>query len=163
MVGGKFIPTFVGEAGLMSGEEKTTGGCLCGAVRYEAIGEPMQVAHCHCEECRRSTGAAFATGVCFPVETVTWTQEEPISYKSSDSFARLFCSHCGSSVAQHNLSTGTMWPLVGTLDHPESVAPECHMFTKEQITWIKLNDGLPRHQTFPPIGEAQQEDRPAME
>ena len=132
----------------MSAKDKLTGGCLCGAVRYEATGEPLQVAHCHCEGCRRSTGAAFATGVCFPVESVIWTHQEPISYQSSENFARLFCSCCGSSVAQHNQSTGTLWPLVGTLDHPESVAPESHMFTKDQIPWIKLDDGLPRYSTF---------------
>ena len=125
-----------------------TGGCLCGVIRYEATGEPLQMAHCHCERCRRSTGAVYATGVCFPVEAVIWTQEEPASYQSSEGFARLFCSNCGSSVAQHNLSTGTMWPLAGTLDHPESVAPEYHMFTKDQISWVKLDDGLPRYTTF---------------
>lgn len=133
------------------------GGCLCGAVRYQATGKLLQVAHCHCEACRRSTGAAFATGVCFPVEAVIWTHQEPISFQSSENFARLFCPHCGSSVAQHNQSTGTMWPLVGTLDHPESVAPESHMFTKDQIPWVKLDDELPRHSTVPPIGEARQE------
>ena len=145
----------------MGNDQVCEGGCLCGMVRYRATGEPLQVAHCHCEGCRRSTGAAFATGVCFPVEAVTWTQEEPISYKSSESFARLFCSRCGSSVAQYNLSTETMWPLVGTLDHPESVTPESHMFSKDQIPWVKLNDGLPRHSTFPPVREKEQGDEPA--
>ena len=146
----------------MSQDQIYEGGCLCGAIRYEATGEPLQVAHCHCERCHRSTGAAFATGVCFPVEAVTWTQEKPISYQSSESFARLFCSHCGSSVAQYNLSTGTMWALVGTLDHPESIAPESHMFTKDQIPWVKLDDDLPRHSTFPSMGEGKQGDEPAM-
>lgn len=134
----------------MSRDQACKGGCLCGAIRYEATGEPRQVAHCHCKNCRRSTGAAFATGVCFPQEAVTWTQEEPVSYRSSRSFDRLFCPVCGSSVAQHNLDGGTMWLLVGTLDYPESVAPDNHVFTKDQISWVKLDDGLPRHARFPP-------------
>ena len=136
------------------------GGCLCGAIRYEATGKPLQVAHCHCESCRRSTGAAFATGVCFPVESVTWTQTEPSSYRSSEHFSRLFCSHCGSSVAQHNLSSGTMWPMAGTLDYPQSVTPECHMFTKDQIPWVKLDDDLPLYSTFPPREWTEERDQP---
>ena len=147
----------------MSRDQFYEGGCLCGAIRYKATGKPLQVAHCHCESCRRSTGAAFVTGVCFPVKAVTWTQAKPTSYRSSEHFARLFCSHCGSSVAQHNLSTGTMWPLAGTLDDPESVAPESHVFTKDQILWVKLDDDLPRHSTFPPREGTKRGDQPAIE
>ena len=145
-----------GKVQRMSRGQVYEGGCLCGAVRYEAGREPLQVAHCHCKSCRRSTGAVFATGVSFPVEVVTWTQEDPSTYQSSENFARLFCSRCGSSVAQHNQGTGRMWILVGTLDHPESIVPESHFFTKDQISWVKLDDGLPRHSTFPPIREAKQ-------
>jgi len=144
--------------GLMSDRQKLTGGCLCGAVRYETMGTPLRVAHCHCERCRRSTGAAFATGVCFPVKAVTWKRGEPVSYQSSKSFARLFCSRCGSSVAQHNLAAGTMWPLAGTLDRPEFVIPEFHMFIEEQLSWVKLDDGLPCHSTFAPTRSGKEED-----
>jgi len=129
----------------MSQDHSYEGGCLCGAIRYRATEEPLHVAHCHCESCRRSTGAAFATGVFFPVEAVSWEQDESFSYRSSESFARLFCSHCGSSVAQHNLTTGTMWVLAGTLDHPESV---------------KLEDGLPRHFTFAPMRHGKKGGEP---
>jgi hypothetical protein len=142
----------------MSQDQAYEGGCLCGAVRYKATGEPLQVAHCHCERCRRSTGAAFATGVCFPVKAVTWKQGEPVSYQSSESFARLFCSQCGSSVAQHNLATDTMWPLAGTLDRPDSVTPEFHMFIEEQLSWVKLDDGLPCHSTFSPKRSGKEEN-----
>jgi hypothetical protein len=144
----------------MSDQQKLTGGCLCGAVRYETVGKPLRVTHCHCESCRRSTGAAFATGVCFPIEAVTWKHGEPASYQSPENFARLFCSDCGSSVAQYNLAIGTMWPLAGTLDRPESVTPEFHVFTKKQISWAKLNDGLPRHSTFAPTRKGKEGDKP---
>lgn len=143
----------------MTDQQKLTGGCLCGAIQYETVGKPLGMVHCHCERCRRSTGAAFVTGVCFPVEAVTWKQGEPASYQSSGSFARLFCSHCGSSVAQNNLATGMMWLLAGTLDHPESVTPESHMFTNEQIVWVKLDDGLPRHSKFAPTRKRVEGDK----
>ncbi len=43
-----------------------------------------------------------------------------------------------------------LWPFIGTLDHPEAITPEFHMFTEEQIPWLKVDDGLPRHSKFPP-------------
>lgn len=133
----------------MSDRQEISGGCLCGAVRYEAMGAPLQVAYCHCESCRRSIGAAFAIGVGFPAKDVTWIHQEPASYQSSENFARLFCSQCGSSLAQHNLSTAKIWLQIGTLDHPESVTPDLHMFADEKISWIKLKDALPRHAQWP--------------
>lgn len=142
----------------MGAEDKLTGGCLCGAVRYEAMGDPLGTCHCHCERCRRSSGAAFATAVGFPIEAVTWTKEQPASYRSSESASRLFCPHCGSSVAHHWVDIGTMWPYVGTLDDPESVTPEFHLFTKEQLSWVKLDDGLPCHSTFAPTRKGKEGD-----
>ena len=129
----------------MSTNDRRSGGCLCGAVRYEALGDPLGTCHCHCERCRRSSGAAFTTAVGFPAEGVIWLKETPASYRSSESASRLFCPHCGSSVAHHWVDIGTMWPFIGTLDDPESVTPEFHLYTKEQLSWVKLNDGLPRH------------------
>jgi len=142
----------------MSGEEKLTGGCLCGAARYEAIGDALATCHCHCERFRRSSGSAFATAVGFPKEAVTWTKEEPVAYRSSENASRLFCPHCGSSMAHHWVDIGTIWPYVGTLDHPESVTPEFHLFTNEQLSWVKLDDGLPRHSTFAPTRKGKHGD-----
>ncbi len=50
----------------------------------------------------------------------------------------------------HWLDIGTIWPIIGTLDHPELVTPEFRIFTEEQIPWVKLDDGLPRYAKFPP-------------
>ena len=134
------------------GEETvlTTGGCLCGAVRYETTATPVGACHCHCEQCRRHTGAVFASAVGFSAEEISWTNEQPSMYRSSENCGRLFCSRCGSALAQQWLDIGMLWPLIGTLDHPELVFPEFHMFTEEQIPWLKLDDGLPRHSKFPP-------------
>ena len=142
----------------MNTEDKLTGGCLCGAVRYEARGEPLGACHCHCEKCRRSSGSAFVTAVGFPTEAVTWIKEEPVAYRSSENASRLFCPHCGSSMAHQWLDIGTMWPFIGTLDDPESVTPEFHIFTKEQLSWVKLDDGLPCHLTFAPTRKGKQGD-----
>ena len=133
-----------------------TGGCLCGSVRYRATGKPIGACHCHCERCRRHTGAVFASAVGFSVDDITWTKGRPSSYQSSESAARLFCSSCGSSIAHHWVDIGTLWPYIGTLDDAGSVAPEFHIFTEERIPWVKLDDGLPCYAGFPPTRKGKE-------
>ena len=135
-----------------------TGGCLCGAVRYRAAGEPVGACHCHCDRCRRHSGAAFASAIGFADENVTWTNGEPSRYHSSPSCARLFCANCGSTMAQYWVDIGMLWPYVGTLDDPASVVPEFHMFTEEQLPWVKLDDGLPCYSKFPPTRKGKEGD-----
>jgi len=144
----------------MSDSDVYEGGCLCGAVRYRATGEPIGVAHCHCDRCRRHSGAVFASGVGFSADAISWRNEQPSLYQSSDSAARSFCSRCGSSIAHHWVDIGTVWLFVGTLDSPELVTPEFHMFTEEQIPWVKLDDGLPCYAKFAPTRRGKEGDEP---
>ena len=69
--------------------EKTTGGCLCGAIRYEADEPPNQVYACHCRMCQRHTGSAFWAGAKFPPDTFRFTKGEPKVYRSSKILERL--------------------------------------------------------------------------
>ncbi len=87
-----------------------------------------------------------------------WLKGEPTRYQSSASAARLFCSKCGSSIAHLWVDIGTLWPYIGTLDDPASVTPEFHIFTEEQIPWVKLGDGLPCYPQFPPTRKGKAGD-----
>ena len=121
------------------------GGCLCGTVRYRVEGAPKWAAHCHCRDCRRATGAPFVTYAGYPTAKVTWLGEKPVAFASSPGVTRRFCSRCGSPLAYE----GERWPgefhiHVGTLDRPEAIRPEGHVYTAYQIPWVKLADGLPR-------------------
>ena len=127
------------------------GGCLCGAIRYSFEGDPLWACHCHCEICRRQTGAAFATFVGFPLNNITWIKGEPSQYQFSDGCQRGFCSECGSTLTFRR--DAELSVSVGSLDHPEWVTPEFHMMTEKQLPWIKLEDGLPCHLRFPPEGK----------
>jgi hypothetical protein len=75
------------------------GGCVCGAVRWRATGEPLYAYHCHCRMCQRQSGAAFLTGVTFPFDAVNWLKGEPHLYRSSENAKRGFCSQCGSWIS----------------------------------------------------------------
>ena len=119
--------------------------CLCGAVRLRAEGAPKWVAHCHCESCRRQTGAAFATYAGYESGAVTWTRGAPATYASSPGVVRSFCAICGTPLAY----VGARWPgeihlFVATFDDPAGFAPQAHVNTDEQLPWVHLADGLER-------------------
>ncbi len=134
----------------MSEVQVYEGGCLCGAVRYRATKDPIGVAHCHCKNCQKHTGAAFVTSIGFSGDCFSWVGEEPTLYRSSENGYRGFCPNCGSTLSFHWSDLGTDWVHAGTLDDPEKVTPEFHFWTKRQISWVKLDDGLPRYPTYIP-------------
>ncbi|MFQ5763432.1 MAG: GFA family protein [Rhodospirillales bacterium] len=74
---------------------KSTGQCLCGAVTFDAKGEPPWVAHCHCHSCRRNTGSAVATYVGFWQSQVMFSGRPRAFYRSSPGVIRGFCDRCG--------------------------------------------------------------------
>ncbi|MEA2783469.1 MAG: hypothetical protein QOK29_5013 [Rhodospirillaceae bacterium] len=129
---------------LTTGAEQI-GHCLCGAVRYRVSGEPLWVAHCHCESCRRATSAAFVTYAGFRRENFEFTAGEPAEYHSSPGVTRRFCPGCGSPLTYE----GARWPgevhiLVCSLDDPAIFQPSAHVQADEQLPWLHFADGLPR-------------------
>lgn len=128
-----------------------SGGCLCGAVRYEFSGPPDWVGHCHCRNCQRFTGSAFMTFVLFEDATrVTWTADPPEEYQSSPGVYRGFCCKRGSSISFSRPTRNEINVLAGTLDDPGAVKPFLHIFLEQKCPWLELNDGVPGHRRFPP-------------
>ncbi len=127
-------------------KERFTGGCLCGAVRYEVTGAPDWIAYCHCQSCRRQTGAAVAPFVGVKRDQIAYTGEAPSSYASSPGVTRSFCPHCGTPIAYETERRPDDVDLhLGTLDEPARFAPQFHVFTAEQLPWLHIDDELPRH------------------
>ena len=128
----------------MPSETTYEGGCLCACVRWRARGIPSRVVNCHCEMCRRSSGAAFITAAAFPAAAVQWEKGEPTWYQSSPKASRGFCARCGSWLSWRR--DDEVWLTVGTFDHPEAVPPREHQMTESQLSWVMgLDDGLPWH------------------
>jgi len=117
----------------METEPKTIyGGCLCGAVRYEGIGELYNVTHCHCEDCRKSAGAPFVTWASFQRSNFKFTKGKPLEIAWAGR-VRSFCAMCGSAL------TFTSQPdadeidvTVATFDQPEIAAPADHIWTEDR-------------------------------
>ena len=130
----------------METEPKTIrGGCLCGAIRYEALGEPYNVTHCHCEDCRKSVGASFATWASFRRDKFQFTKGKPREIEWAGRF-RSFCGMCGSALTfMSQADADEIDVTVATFDQPKIVAPADHIWTEDRISWVKLADNLPQH------------------
>ncbi len=127
-----------------------TGGCLCGAVRYVASGEPVNVRVCHCEQCRRSTGGAFWARALYSQDDVA-IEGATAGYPTSGWLERVFCPKCGATLFSRSLDDrNVMGVSLVTLDHPAALAPTEHIFAEEMLPWLHLDDGLPRHARRPP-------------
>jgi hypothetical protein len=125
---------------------KVTGGCLCGAIRYNAEAFLEIVYYCHCRSCQRSTGQPAEIGVLIKSGTLTYSGSEPKYYDSSEFGQRGFCSECGSRLVWRSRDPADDWALnvsVGSLDKPELARPRLHMFVDEKISWYDPQDDLP--------------------
>ncbi len=122
-----------------------TGGCLCGAVRYEARGAPYQRTVCHCSICRRSTGAPMVAWFSVKLADFAFTTGQPTTYRSSAKAQRSCCPRCGTQLTFKLDAVDEVDVTVGSLDDPEAVPPQDHTFVDNQLSWVKLDDGLPRH------------------
>lgn len=128
-----------------------TGGCHCGAIRYEVGGEPAYHALCHCSDCRRQTGAPVVSWALFPNDRLT-IAGTPSVYASSEHARRHFCGTCGSSLFYTNavVFPGLTDICSATLDEPDSLSLGIHVQTAERIGWMKDADTLPQFERYPP-------------
>ena len=116
---------------------------MCGAVRYEGRGMPFHVTHCHCEDCRRSSGAAFVTWASFRSTDFAFVKGQPrkLAWEGRE---RSFCPVCGTHLTfQTGPGAEEVGVTVGSFDHPEEVVPESHTWVQDRVAWVKLADGLP--------------------
>lgn len=115
-----------------------TGGCLCGRVRFQAVGPAANPHHCSCSQCRRHTGSASAPWVEFASDRVRWTgtQGRPATYRSSPHSSRAFCPHCGSSLGAID-DAPTVALLLGSFDRIDSpeLQPRSHSFEDGKPAW----------------------------
>jgi hypothetical protein len=126
------------------------GGCLCGAVRYEAGGAAHNLCYCHCESCRRATGAAFAAWATFERAHFHLSRGEMHEYRSSARVLRGFCAACGSSLTYRSETRPTEIDVtLVTLDEPTRLAPQMHVWVADKLPWVVLADGLPQHSRGP--------------
>jgi hypothetical protein len=125
-----------------------TGACLCGAVRYEVDGPLAPIQLCHCSQCRRASGAAFAANM--PVRAahfrVVAGAERLKAYESSPGKQRLFCEACGSPIISRSVAApGWVRVRAGTLDEPAPTRPAFHFHVASKASWWPIEGELPQY------------------
>lgn len=116
------------------------GGCLCGAVRFVATGEVKGVAWCHCESCRKHSGAPVSVFVAFERDAYTVTEGAIAKFNSSPGRWRGFCSRCGSTLTCEGESSSEIHFHVGAFDEAAGLEPTRHIFPEERLPWLHLGE-----------------------
>ena len=125
------------------------GGCTCGAVRYRLLSRPLFVHCCHCRWCQRESGASFALNAMIEsdrVELIRGAPEmvaTPSNSGKGQNIAR--CPHCRIALWSHYAGAGERikFVRVGTLDRPDLLPPDIHIFTASKQPWLVLPDSVP--------------------
>ena len=125
-----------------------TGKCSCGLVRYELSEAPLFTHACHCADCQRSTGSAFVihtltTKSGFKISGETKSTTLPTG--SGAGYDPHFSSKCGTFIwcEYHVAPKGFLVLRTGTLDKPNNVEPEAHIFTTQKLPWLPLPKDVP--------------------
>ena len=133
--------------------ELFTGGCLCGALRYEARGAPSLMGHCYCVDCRRASGSGFIPFIGFPGEAVRFSgphvEVRSVSARGSDA-VRNRCAVCGSLVFGGEVGLSDSFTLyAGSLDDPAAFRPTIAIFTRGRPAWALIPPDLAVFEAMP--------------
>lgn len=132
---------------LVDSRPVTTGGCLCGEIRFEIRGRDIGSSYCHCRMCQRFAGAPVSAGTGFLYEEFRVTKGEPRTYRSSPIAERGFCPTCGSSLWMKHFAWKWIFIKTASLDNPEDFAPTTHFGVESELPWFEVHDELPRIRT----------------
>ena len=132
-----------------------TGGCYCGALRYEAEGEPVLKAQCHCRECQYISGGGPNYFMMMPKDGFRFVKGGPKSFTRSDlerPVTREFCPDCGTHIVTRLIGRDQVVLKIGTLDDPVagSGAPRIAIYTVDKQPFHVVADGVPEFERLPP-------------
>jgi hypothetical protein len=130
-----------------------TGGCLCGALRYEADGYPSLAGHCYCADCRKASGSGFIPFMGFASRAVRFSRQ-PRQFRSKAAnggdAVRNFCPVCGGLVFGGEIGkTDSFTIYAGSLDDPSQFRPTVAIFARDRPAWALIPPGLTIFETIP--------------
>jgi len=121
-----------------------SGGCLCGAVRYEVRGPLRPIVMCHCRQCRRTTGHLMAATAARRADFRLLTADGLKWYDSSAHARRGFCGNCGATLFWEALGRDYLSIAAGTLDDASGLAIACHIFVADKGAYYEITDPAPQ-------------------
>lgn len=134
--------------------KSSTGGCLCGALRYRCDGEPDSVGICQCERCQKQSGSSFLIAVVYDQSAVTFERGELKTFRAhidgENELSRHFCPQCGSAV----MVTLDRYPNIrsmmgGTLDDKSALKPTFSLWCSSGQPWLRLPDEMELFAEYP--------------
>ncbi|HEY0918525.1 GFA family protein [Devosia sp.] len=125
-----------------------TGGCACGDMRYELTAPPMFVHCCHCLDCQRQTGSAFAVNALIETDRIRVLSGEPepvgVPTDSGRPHDIYRCPRCRTALwSDYGRRPYLRFVRAGTLDRPALVQPDVHIYTRSKLPWVALPPGVP--------------------
>ncbi len=134
--------------------ENYSGGCACGAIRYNCSGAPAYMGNCHCRDCQQATGSAYFPAVLVKKDDFTLERGEPSWFdRTSDSghvMRRAFCPDCGSPVfIENSARPGNRVLYAGSLDDPSLYQPSRDIYVASAQPWDVLHPDLPKDEGMP--------------
>ena len=119
-----------------------TGGCLCGAVRYECGAPVVAPCFCHCASCRRASGAPMVAWATVPRDTFRVVTGTLRAFASSPKVLRQFCDRCGTPITYWTEEEPEIIDVtLTTLDFPEALTPTDHIWMEDALSWDVPQDG----------------------
>lgn len=130
-----------------------TARCLCEGVRFEITGKLGPVVYCHCSQCRRASGSAFAANADLHTRDVRWISGRELvqEYESSPGQFRAFCARCGSPLySRVDADPAVIRVRLGSLDGDPGRRSQAHYWVGSKAPWFEISDALPRFEEAPP-------------
>jgi len=129
------------------------GGCLCGKVRFEITGKIQDIIYCHCSQCRKAQGSAFATNGNIDIKGFKFIsgENELTGYESSPGLTKYFCKYCGSPIISKNASNPNKVRVrLGVIESDIIERPVAHIFVTSKANWEDIEGDLPQYETYEP-------------
>jgi len=130
-----------------------TGGCLCGAIRYEISGEAGSFFHCHCKRCRQASGTGHASNLIVKPDSASWTSGESMlggyPVPGAKRFRTVFCSNCGSPLPRIAPDLSVAVIPAGSLDSTPDISPTDRIFWDSRAEWSCETGALPSWSEYP--------------
>jgi hypothetical protein len=129
------------------------GGCACGAVRYRLTSPPMFVHCCHCKDCQRQTGSAFVLNALIETDRIDLLSGKPEPVRVPTDSGRPHdiyrCPKCQIALwSDYGGRPRLRFVRVGTLDEPQAMPPDVHIFTRSKQPWVTLPEGVPAFEVY---------------
>lgn len=121
-----------------------TASCRCGQLRAEARGEPVRISICHCLDCQKRSGSAFAAQVRFPAAAVT-VSGEAVEWTAENGGLFHHCPRCGSTIAFAAAIPDTIAIPLGAFDDPHAFVPKVSVWEARKHPWLEIDSDSIEH------------------